>query len=169
MPSPGVRLPAQVAQGSQVATMIAEPLRLTMTNHLARSNRLAGAWWPYSGDLTVELPPLLEVVARRIGRIRGVLLNRTEWASTPLDWFPADSPRTRISWYGHQDADEAILIGDNDKRVDLLVIPASADEAGAATAMSLAARPGNGRSGTETLQFTGCAQAVPLPQVEFIQ
>lgn len=130
----------------------AQPLRLTMTERIVRANRLDGAWWPYSTDLTVELVPLLEAVARRIGAIRGVLLNRTEWdSSTPLDWIPSGSRRTRISWYGHQDPGVAILIGDNAKRVDLLVVPPETEEREALAAMSSAARHGNRRSAAETL------------------
>jgi hypothetical protein len=130
----------------------APELRLTLAGHLARANRLDGAWWPYSLDLTIELAPLLDAMTSRVGRIRGVLLNRSEWAPTPLDWIPSGNRRTRISWYGHQDPDIAILIGDKDKRVDLLVIPPSTDPAEAAAAMNLASTKGNALSGSETLR-----------------
>jgi Family of unknown function (DUF5994) len=138
------------------------PLRLALTSQLARANRLDGAWWPYSTDVTLELAPLLDAVARRVGRIRGVLLNRSEWAPTPLDWIPCGSRRTRISWYGLQDADVAIVIGDNDKRLGLLVIPPTADAAVAVRAMEMAATTGNRMSGTETLRAVGVVREASL-------
>ena len=142
---------------TSVASRTATPLRLTMTAQLMRANQLDGAV-AHNEDVTLELAPLLDAVARRLGRIRGVLLNRVEWAPTPLDWIPCGSRRTRISWYGNQHADVARLIGDNDKRVDLLVIPPSAGLTEAARAMELAASSGNTLSGSETLRLVGLAR-----------
>jgi hypothetical protein len=127
-------------------------LRLALTERFARANRLDGAWWPYSVDLTAELAPLLEAVSKRVGRVRGVLLNRVEWDPTPLDWTPPGSRQTRISWYGHQDPGVAILIGDNAKRVDLLVIAPDTDPAEAIAAMNLASKGGNLLSATDTIR-----------------
>ncbi len=146
---------------SPVAARHVAPLRLAMTRELIRANRLDGAWWPYSSDVTKELAPLLDAVSRRVGRIRGVLLNRSEWAPTPLDWIPCGSRRTRISWYGNQDADVAIVIGDNDKRVALLVVPFSAGVSDAIRAMEMASTSGNGLSGTETLRVVGVSALSP--------
>jgi hypothetical protein len=139
------------ASAVQPLSSRAPELRLALASQFARANRLDGAWWPYSVDLTMELAPLLDAVAGRVGRIRGVLLNRSEWAPTPLDWIPSGNRRTRISWYGSQDPDVAILIGDKDKRVKLLVIPPSTATAEALAAMTLASRCGNTLSGSDTL------------------
>lgn len=125
-------------------------LRLRMTPRLIHANRLDGAWWPRSSDLIKELPPLLDAVAKRIGRVRGVLLNQDEWLPTPVDWTPAGN-RVRIGWYGHQEAHMAVLIGDSAKRVDLLVIPSADDPASASAAMTLATTMGNTLTGPETL------------------
>ncbi|MDP9091950.1 MAG: DUF5994 family protein [Actinomycetota bacterium] len=138
------------------------PLRLALTSQLTRANRLDGAWWPYSTDVTLELAPLLDAVARRLGRVRGVLLNRSEWAPTPLDWIPCGSRRTRISWYGLQDSDIAILIGDNDKRLGLLIIPPCTEAGAAVRAMEMAATTGNSMSGTDTLRAVGIDREASL-------
>lgn len=115
------------------------------------ANRIDGAWWPRSSDLIRELPEVLHAVSGRIGRIRGVLLNQSEWLPTPVDWTPAGNHRVRIGWYGHQDAHMAVLIGDSAKRVDLLVIPPMTDPGSACAAMTIAAAMGNTLSGPEAL------------------
>ncbi|PZS15001.1 MAG: hypothetical protein DLM57_13495 [Pseudonocardiales bacterium] len=122
-----------------------------MTPRLIHANRLDGAWWPRSADLITELPPLLHAVSKRIGRIRGVLLNQDEWLPTPVDWTPAGNHRVRIGWYGHQEAHMAVLIGDSAKRVDLLVIPSGDDPTSASAAMTLATAMGNTLTGPEAL------------------
>ncbi|MDP9117259.1 MAG: DUF5994 family protein [Actinomycetota bacterium] len=135
-------------------------LRLSITASLARANKLDGAWWPYSTNVTQELEPLLEALSRRLGRIRGVLLNRSEWEPTPLDWIPCGNRRTKISWYGLQDADTAVVIGDNDKRVALLVIPPSAVVTSAIRAMDMASAARNELTGAQTLQAVGVTREV---------
>jgi hypothetical protein len=131
-----------------------------MAPRLVHSSRIDGAWWPCSTDLTKELPQLLQALAKRLGRVRGVLLNQDEWTPTAVDWTPAGSNRVRIGWYGHQEAHMAVVIGDSAKRVDLLVIPPDTDPAVAVAAMGLAAAIGNLLSGPEALD--AAALAAPL-------
>lgn len=46
------------------------------------------AWWPYSRDLTVELPDLLTMLSVGLGRIGRVLYNMNEWPEpTTTDRF----------------------------------------------------------------------------------
>lgn len=123
-----------------------------MAPRLIHANSIDGAWWPRTSDLIIELPPLLHALARRLGRIRGVLLNQGEWTPTPVDWTPAGNHRVRIGWYGHQDAHMAVVIGDSAKRVDLLVIPPDTDPTSASAAMALASSMGNTLSGPDALR-----------------
>jgi Family of unknown function (DUF5994) len=148
---------------SQYSTGLA--LRLRMTPRLIHANSLDGAWWPRSTDLIKELPPLLLAVSKRIGRIRGVLLNQDEWLPTPVDWTPPGNHRVRIGWYGHQEAHMAVLIGDSAKRVDLLVIPASSDASNAFAAMGLATTMGNTMTGPEALRAAGLSSRLAGQQV----
>jgi uncharacterized protein DUF5994 len=132
-----------------------------MASRLVHANSVDGAWWPRSTDLSVELPPLLQALAPRLGRIRGVLLNQGEWAPMPVDWTPSGNHRVRIGWYGHQDAHMAVIIGDSVKRVDLLVIPPDSDSTSACAAMALASSTSNTLSGPDALRAAGLPAAAP--------
>lgn len=158
--------PSCAAADSQLSTGLA--LRLRMTPRLIHANRIDGAWWPRSIDLTDELPALLYAVAKRIGRIRGVLLNQDEWLPTPVDWTPAGNHRVRIGWYGHQEPNVAVLIGDSAKRVDLLVIPTESSGRLAMAAMGLATAMGNTLSGQDLLTTAALSglPADPEPSVD---
>jgi hypothetical protein len=123
-----------------------------MAPRVVHANRIDGAWWPRSTDLMTELPPLLQALTKRLGRIRGVLLNQQEWAATPVNWTPEGNHRVRIGWYGQQEAHMAVVIGDSAKRVDLLVIPPGTDTASAAAAIALASAVGNALSGPDALR-----------------
>lgn len=148
---------------SQYTTDLA--LRLRMTPRLIHANSLDGAWWPRSTDLIKELAPLLLAVSKRIGRIRGVLLNQDEWLPTPVDWTPPGNHRVRIGWYGHQEAHMAVLIGDSAKRVDLLVIPTDSDAPNAFAAMALATTMGNTLTGPEALRAAALSSRLAGQQV----
>jgi hypothetical protein len=133
-----------------------------MTPRLARGDRLKGAWWPYSDDITLELGPLLTALTSRVGPARGVMLSRSQWASSPLSWSPANNSRLRVSWYGPHEPDIAIVITMGGKRVDLLLIPSSASSEQADLAMNLASREGNALTGTDTLIAAGVRPAAEL-------
>lgn len=132
-----------------------QPVRVVLTPRLARVNRLNGAWWPYTRDITLELGPMLSAVAVRIGPARGVLLSRSEWAEAPLSWRPASNPRIRVSWYGTHDRDVVIVVGHSGKRIDLLLVPPAADDETAELAMEMAGCDGNQLSATDTLRAAG--------------
>lgn len=128
---------------------------------MVHANRMDGAWWPRCSDLIQELPPVLQAVSQRIGRIRGVLLNQGEWLPAPVDWTPVGNHRVRIGWYGNQDAHMVVLIGDSAKRVDLLVIPPESERSCAAAAMTIASAMGNVLSAPEALLAAGLSEAQP--------
>ena len=138
------------------------PVRLHMTARLARSNRLNGAWWPYTDDITQELGPLLNAVATRVGPARGVMLSHMQWGRTSPGWTPASNPRLRVSWYGHHEPDIAIVIALSGKRLDLLLIPPTASFEHAECAMAMASRDGNRLSGTDTLIAAGVVVPEPV-------
>jgi hypothetical protein len=127
------------------------PLRLALTAKPVNTDRLDGAWWPYGTDVTVELPPLLEAIGKRFGRTRAVMLNPEAWMAAP-QWLLWGSWRARIGWYQHQDPNTAILLGENDKRIDLLVIPPNTQPNHARSAADLASTGGNTLTASDTLQ-----------------
>jgi hypothetical protein len=127
-----------------------QPVRLVLTTDPVNSDRLDGAWWPYSCDVTVELPPLLKAISKRFGRMRAVMLNPDTWAASP-QWVPWGTRRARIEWYRHQDPNIAILLGQNDKRIDLLVVPVNTESDRARAMIDLASSNGNMLTASDTL------------------
>lgn len=125
--------------------------RLVLAERLARRDHLHGAWWPYSTDIQLELPPVLGRVAARFGPIRGVLLNREEWPQAPIAWQPDSSPKVRISWYGVQEAHTVVLLCAGLSRLMLLVLPPETPEYIAVSATLLACQPGNSQTSAQTL------------------
>ena len=128
-----------------------QPLRLVMTTKPANHDRLDGAWWPHSTHATLELPSLLQAIAARFGRIRAVMLNPATWQASPQWLLWGGSCRARVAWYRHQDPNIAILLGENDKRIDLLVIPPNIEPRQALYATDLASAPRNKLTASETL------------------
>jgi Family of unknown function (DUF5994) len=60
-----------------------EVLRLRLKPKAATTGFVDGGWWPRSGDLAVELPGLLAVLAVRLGRIERVSYHLADWGPTP--------------------------------------------------------------------------------------
>jgi len=127
-----------------------QPVRLVLTADPVNSGRLDGAWWPYSYDVTVELPSLLNAISERFGRMRAVMLNPDTWSAS-TQWVPWGTRRARIKWYLHQDPNIAILLGENDKRIDLLVIPVNTEPDSARAMIDLASSNGNMLTASDTL------------------
>jgi hypothetical protein len=128
-----------------------QPLRLAMTTQRVTTDRLDGAWWPYSRDATLELPSLLDAIAQRFGRTRVVLLNPATWLASP-EWLLWGTRRARVCWYQRQDPSIAILLGDYDKRIDLLVIPPNTESRPALSAIEAASTDGNTLTASDTLR-----------------
>jgi hypothetical protein len=133
------------------ATHLSEqPVRLVLTADPVTSDRLDGAWWPYSSDVTVELPSLLKAISERFGRMRAVMLNPHTWASS-TQWVSWGTRRARIGWYRHQDPNIAILLCENGNRIDLLVIPINTEPDSARAMIDLASSSGNMLTASDTL------------------
>ena len=52
--------------------------RLRLKPKAERTGHVDGAWWPWSDDLTKELPDLLAVLSVRLGPIERVMYNLGE-------------------------------------------------------------------------------------------
>ena len=117
----------------------------------ARRTTLDGAWWPHSGNLSLELPALVEELHRR-----GVRVTRV--AYSPAGWDPAparlvmDGRTVRLGWFGSMDPHLLSLTGDLTRpRLDLLVLPPEATGATAGRGFAAATTAGNDRSPTALL------------------
>ncbi|HKC28333.1 MAG TPA: DUF5994 family protein [Jatrophihabitans sp.] len=125
--------------------------RLVIAERPTRRDHLHGAWWPYSTEIDVELPPLLAAVAARLGTVFGVMLNRDEWATTPLDATPGRAGKPKISWYGLSESNLVVLQCSDYRRFALLLLSPGTPEEIALTATLMASAPGNGLTTDETL------------------
>ncbi|MEU7151955.1 DUF5994 family protein [Streptomyces sp. NPDC045470] len=59
------------------------PARLALLPRGTGLHRIDGAWWPRSRHLADELPPLLDALAPRWGRITRVTVDDTMWHTGP--------------------------------------------------------------------------------------
>lgn len=138
------------------ATPAPAHLRLAITAKLVASNRLDGAWWPFSDDPTVELPALVKAVAARFGWIRTVLLSSEDWTPLPAGWALAERPSPRIDCSRRHQRHMVSLSRDDGRQIGLLLIPPNENPAVSRTAMHFAAAADNGRSAAETLFAARC-------------
>ncbi|CAM5681215.1 DUF5994 family protein [Streptomyces tanashiensis] len=116
--------------------------RLSLTPKTTLAGLLDGAWWPHSRDLAAELPPLVDALERRYGRITRVTVNPTHWPVVPHKVaFPGHT--VHVGWFTEQDPDKMILLSYSVGRCDLLVIPPETEPAAAARLMTAAAVPGS--------------------------
>ncbi|KIX77098.1 DUF5994 family protein [Streptomyces sp. JL4002] len=118
------------------------PARLSLTPKTTLAGQLDGAWWPYSRDLTVELPPLAAALDEPWGRITRVTVNPTRWPVIPHR-VPVAGHTVHVGWFTEQHADKLILLSYTVGRWDLLVIPPETEPAAAARLMAAAAIPGS--------------------------
>ncbi|WP_243708392.1 DUF5994 family protein [Actinomadura sp. 7K534] len=110
--------------------------------------RVDGAWWPRSVDPAVELPGLVLALQAQgpsdeHSPIVHIMLRATDWDAHPrrlrVDG-PEDTREVLLSWFGNLPAGLLTAIYADGRRVDLLTVPASTDDAAARAALETAAR-----------------------------
>jgi hypothetical protein len=120
-----------------------------------------GAWWPRSWDLGAELPELVAAL--------GTLGVRVERFTYPVDvWQPVDrkvavAGRTvRTGAFRSMDQQLVSLTVDDDRRLDLLVVPPEADALTGVRALRLAGLREDSSSPQRVLAAAGSR---PRPEV----
>jgi hypothetical protein len=103
---------------------------------------LDGAWWPRSTDPVAELPGLVLAIDHRRGPITRVMLCHAGWDSRPLRLAVAGRV-IRLGWFISLPVGLLTAICGNGERIDLLVVPPTADPAVAEAAMALAVEATN--------------------------
>ena len=101
-----------------------------------------GAWWPWSDDLTLEIPDLLAVLSVRLGVIDCVIYNPNDWSAAPRK-FATGGRRVRLGWFRSLPRNTVEVIALNGTRVILLVVPPHTDPDEAHATMMAAAAPDN--------------------------
>jgi hypothetical protein len=110
-----------------------------------QSGYVDGAWWPWSDDLTNELPDLLAVLSVRLGEIERVLYNLGEWAKAPAK-VAIGGRLVRLDGYRRQPPNTLEALGVNRNRMVLLVIPPTTDPQQAHRTLMAAAAPNDNSS-----------------------
>ncbi|WP_369145132.1 DUF5994 family protein [Streptomyces sp. R44] len=116
--------------------------RLALTPRTSMAGLLDGAWWPYSRDLATELPPLVNALRDRFGRVTRITANPMPWPVAPYQ-VPVGGYAVHVGWFTDQAPDTMILLSYNLGRCDLLVIPPETEPSSAARLMAAASAPGN--------------------------
>ncbi|WP_210732792.1 DUF5994 family protein [Streptomyces sp. RKND-216] len=103
------------------------PLRLGLKPAGDSAGLLDGAWWPYSRDLSRELPPLIAVLDSKWGRITRIAVNPEHWPVIPRRVAVAGHV-VKVGWFtAEQDPHKLLLLSGHVGRWDLLVIPPETD------------------------------------------
>lgn len=119
----------------------APPLRLSLAPAGSAPARIDGGWWPYSRDLTAELPALVDVLDERWGRVTRITVNPTLWPVVPHK-VQVHGHVVNVGWFKEeQDRHQLMLLGHRVGRWDLLVIPPRTPPATAAWLLAAAADP----------------------------
>jgi hypothetical protein len=119
--------------------------RLRLKPKAPRSGYVDGAWWPWSDDLTSELPDLLAVLSVRLGRIDRVMYNLGEWATAPAKAMLGERI-VRLDGYRRQPINTLEVRGVDRDRIVLLVVPPNTNPDQAHATMMAAATPNNDSS-----------------------
>jgi hypothetical protein len=121
--------------------MVNEPpqltLRLRMKPKAPTTGYVDGAWWPRSRDLAAELPALLAGLVIRVGQVQRISYNLTEWDAV-VRRLDIGGHRVRLGGFNSQGANTIDVIGSDQVRIVLLVVPPKTLPA-AAHAMSMTA------------------------------
>jgi len=127
--------------------------RLRLKPKAPPTGHVDGAWWPWSENLTKELPDLLAVLSVRLGPIHRVRYHSGEWAKAPAE-LAVDGRTVRLDGDRGQPINTLDVIGDQNRIVLLLVSPDTEADV-AHTAMMAAAGRDNDFTVDELLGLRG--------------
>jgi hypothetical protein len=114
--------------------------RLRLKPKAPQSGFVDGAWWPHSDDLNAELPDVLAVLSVRLGPIDRVLYNNNEWLKPTPKLF-SGGRAVRLDGHQRHPVSTVEVIGLDDSRIALLVVPPNSESGGAHDALMAAAAP----------------------------
>jgi hypothetical protein len=100
----------------------------------ALDGALDGAWWPRSTDPTIELGTLIEAIRVPVRRIA---LNMAGWDSAPRRVWRSGR-NVAVDWFQTSGVHLVRIVGTDDQRIDLLLIPVNTEDATADLALTMA-------------------------------
>ncbi|MCA1821703.1 MAG: DUF5994 family protein [Pseudonocardia sp.] len=122
--------PSSAARGDAV--------RLSLKPSSSARGALDGAWWPRSTDPTTELVALSEELGARRTLVRRIGLNMTGWDNAPRRIWPASGRRVAVDWFQISGGHLVRILGTDNQRIDLLLIPVDTAPANAELALTMA-------------------------------
>jgi hypothetical protein len=137
-----------------------QTLRLKLKPKAPTTGYVDGAWWPRSWELSTELPPLLAVLAIRLGRISRVSYNLTTWNAAHRR-LNVDGHQVRLGGFHAQHPNTIDVIPSNGTRLTLLVLPPATNPTTAHPIMMIAARRNNIDSIDELLTLLAATKPGP--------
>jgi hypothetical protein len=99
---------------------------------------LDGAWWPRSTDPAIELVALSEELGARHVSVRRIGLNMAGWDSAPGRIWLASGRKVAVDWFRISGGRLVRILGTDNQRIDLLVIPVETPPASAELALTMA-------------------------------
>ena len=101
-----------------------------------------GAWWPHSEELPAELPDLLAVLSVRLGQIGRVSYSFADWSTAPNTLATGDNT-VGLRGYYQQQGNTIQVVGIDNAKLVLLVVPSRTESGDAHEIMMSAAAPDN--------------------------
>lgn len=102
--------------------------RLALCARSSSPDGIDGAWWPSSGDLGKELPDLVSVLGSKIGPIRRVVYDPSEWPRTPSRII-VGGVALSVDPYSMVERGTIYLVGTHSRDAVMYVVPPKTDTA----------------------------------------
>jgi Family of unknown function (DUF5994) len=122
--------PGSAARGRSV--------RLSLKPSSSARGALDGAWWPRSTDPTLELVALSEELGARHISVRRIGLNMARWDGAPRQIRLANGRKVAVDWFRISGGRLIRILGTDNQRIDLLLIPVETPPTSAEPALTMA-------------------------------
>lgn len=131
------------------------PARVSFRQPVGKTGFIDGGWWPYSRDITAELPALLDVFWTARREIVHVSYNLDYWDAAPRR-IRIEGRRVRLAGF-HQQNPLTVFLSDarHGDTAELLMIGPDTDPAIAKRALELASVSGGTDRAQQMLEHAG--------------
>jgi hypothetical protein len=137
-------------------TLSPDDVRLRLRANLG-SGFVDGGWWPRSGNLSTELPPLLKAMWSAGHQVYRVTYDLAIWDRPPRRMTVTGRP-VKLDGYRSDGPTLSLIDQSGWKRIDLVVIPPSTDAQVAHRALDLAGLDGDPHRAQEILHKAAASE-----------